>query len=282
MSDEAVPHARIAGASPPADGKRLWRTGWIAVGVGGGAWLVTINPIGGSLFIAAVGGWTGWRRRARRRWARKWSDDITELARRINAGAFDDAETLLRARWRISTNSVGRAILSYYHGQLCWTRGKLEAALDGFVACTRLLPRPVTGFERGHWHARFAIANLQLELGLLHLAEASCTRAFEAPDWPELRVWRTGLETHHAFAHDRPDELGDATQLAPRAIVARGGQQGLVMAVIAWAYEARGSLETAASLRDEARGWLARNPDFWRVLYPHTWARLAPQLDLDA
>jgi hypothetical protein len=281
MSHEPVPQARVGSVAPPADPQRAWRTAWYAAAAGCSAWMISVNPLVGGLFVATSAFWVATRRQAKKRWAVQWSADITELFRRLAARDLDGAEAMLRKRERIATNPAGRAILAWYRGQLCWARGDRTNALIANVDCTFLMPRMVKGFEGGYWDARFAVANLELELGQLDDAEASCRRAHEAPRTEMFAMAHCALETHHALVHDRPDELGGATQLAPRATLARARKQGLVMAVIAWAYEARGSLDTAASLREEARAMIAPARDRWRTLYPRAYARLAASVGLE-
>jgi hypothetical protein len=280
MTDESVPSARIGGVAPPADVRRLWRTARIAVGVGGSAWLVTFNPIAGSLVIALGGGALAMRRLKRRRWTTKWQADVAELARLIDEGELFAAAEVLRQRERIPMNAIGRAVLGYYRGFLCWARGDLEGALAGFLDYTRLLP-PTRDNERHLLGARVAVTTLQLELGLLHNAEVSFKRMLELMQRGSPEALRAGLEARHAFAHDRPEELGDAAELARRAELARADRQGLALATIAWAYDARGAHDRAAALRTEARALLATDRDRVRRRYPRTWARLAPQLGLE-
>ncbi len=274
MAYEPVPQARVGSVASPADPKRAWRTAWYAAAAGSSAWMISVNPIVGGLFVASGAGWIAMRRDAKRRWAKRWNADITALAKHLAARELDDADALLRRRERIPTNAAGRGILGYYRGAVCWTRGDLDGALRGYLDCARLIPRPVQGFEQQMWHARFVVANLELELGKLRDAEVSCRRAYEAPLTPQTLVLHVGLRLHHAIEHDRPDELGDAAALAKLVEVARAAKEGLVMAGVVWALRARGDHETAAALAAEARPILARRDDA-HIRYPRSYPRLA-------
>ena len=270
----SLPQARVGSVAPPPEPGRAWRTAWYAAAAGSSAWMISVNPIVGGLFVATGTGWVAMRRGTKRRWAKRWNADIAAIAKHVAAGELIAAEAILVRREKIPTNAVGRAILGYYRGVLCWGRGDLPGALVGFLDCTRLMPRPVQGFELQMWHARFAVANIELELGKLRDAEVSCRRAYEAPRTAQTAVAHVALELHHAFEHDRPDELGDAEALAKRLVLARAAQEGLMMAGIVWALRARGDHETATALAVEARALLDRRGDALRRKYPRSYSRL--------
>ena len=275
MAYEPVPQARIGSVAPTSEPGRAWRTAWYAAAAGSSAWMISVNPLVGGLFVACGAGWITMRRDAKRRWAKRWNADITAIAKHLAAGELDDADAILRRRERIPTNALGRGILGYYRGGLCWTRGDLDGALIGYLDCTRLVPRPVQGFDAQMWYARFAVANLELELGKLRDAEVSCRRALEAPLTPQTAVSHLGLRLHHAFEHDRPDDLVDAETMGHWVKIARVAREGLLMAALVWALRARGDHETAGPLAAEARQLLDEKREVLARKYPRSYPRLA-------
>jgi tetratricopeptide (TPR) repeat protein len=279
MSEALIPQAQVGAVRPPRDRAQLARNVLVAAGAAAGAWAITIDPLFAVGVAAAGGALYGLRARRRRRWREAWVRDWTAMSRALADGRLREAEEILIARERISTNAIGRAMLAWVRGAIVWERGDLDGALGAFRRCVTLMPRPARGCEVLHARAVYSIASLQLELGRLVSAREAIERALLVADRPGVPP-RGALETHHALAHDQPEELGDADALRARAAALRGGGHWLALAVIGWAYERRGDRDEASRVLAEASRKLSYQRERWQRIYPTTWARLAPMLEV--
>ncbi|HTJ41344.1 MAG TPA: hypothetical protein VL463_04585 [Kofleriaceae bacterium] len=273
MSDELIPQARVGEVRRPPDRKAAERNASVAVGAGLAAWMISTDPILGSVFVASFGGWYAWQWRKRARWAEHWTRDWTEMRRSLAAGELARAEAVLAGREKISIGGVDRALLAYVRGQIAWARGDLDGAIASFTQAAKGMPVPVRGYEVFHWRVQFHVVDVLLERGRHDEVKPYVERARKAPRDGEWRRFHLGLDAILAHAHDRPDQLGD---LDARTREARELKDGMSLAVIAWAHERRG--DDAIALYAEAAAIVVPKREIWMKRYPSSWAKLEAKL----
>jgi hypothetical protein len=175
-------------------------------------------------------------------------------------------------RWRANVVQA-RAVIA-------WKRGQLERALAECEACAVLLPAPRRGFRVVYWQNLFNHAHVLLELDRAGEAWPLVERAAGAPpgEWYQLQL--RALRLHDAFARGRDGDLGSDDDLHDRVRdLLRYNHTGVSLAMLAWAYEARGDAEMTTHLLGEVPARFLAPTGTVASMYPRLWAWLAPKLE---
>ncbi|HTJ41346.1 MAG TPA: hypothetical protein VL463_04595 [Kofleriaceae bacterium] len=233
--------------------------------------LAVLNPVVGIPLIAGVAIPTiavvRWSRQLRAALRLALDDRLDEASRALDALG---APLLVRSR-RLANVAQLRSFIAE-------RRGDLAAAVAHADDCARLLPSPRKGYSIVYWTNQYNRAHWLIELGRTDDARAQLAACGRAPGGEWYRVQYRFLVLHAAFAKlaELPDDdkLGDWLRDALRY-----NHTGGTLALLGWAFEARGDADAAQLAYSEAPSRFLKGPAFFARGYPALWKTLGPKLD---
>ncbi len=205
-----------------------------------------------------------------------WRRRIMRVMQLVQNDELDEAERAVRALAPI--RRVRQANVAHLASVIWERRGDLERALGYSEQCSRLLTSPRRGQAIVYWQNLYNRAAWLLELDRLDQARQAIAACERAPtgEWYELQA-RT---LHLRAAFYGAGELATEPELDSWLRDAlRYNHTGLQLALLGWALEQRGDLDSAAHAYAEAPSRFLKGIEMVARIYPRAWKVIGPKLE---